>query len=199
MTKRKPFLLLPRRLLVPALLAFATPARAQAKVYQFDEKLGQLTFTARHFGLMRSSGSFGRFNARVLLDPTDPSRAEVTVAVATGSIDLAWPGGVEMLRSPAYFASEEFPMAHFTGVAVGVATRERFTIAGNLTMRGITKPLTMEARLLRRVRDPAQGGEVAEFSASGEVDRTDFGMVEDRTTISDRIVLAVQVRLLVGP
>ena len=192
---------LPRRCLplVGLGLLAAGPARAQQRQYRFDQNFGRLSFTARHFGLLSSTGQFGRFDAHVALDPADPGQAEVAVAVATGSIDLAWPGATELLRSPAYFDSEAHPMARFTGRAVGVANASRFRVEGDLTLRGITRPMRMEARLLRRGRDAAEGAETAEFSASGTLNRLEFGMREDRTTISDQVRLDVQVRLLVGP
>jgi polyisoprenoid-binding protein YceI len=179
------------------------PARAQLRQYRFDQNFGRLSFTARHFGLLSSTGSFGRFDAQVALDPDDPSLAEVAVSVETGSIDLAWPGASDLLRSPAYFDSEAHPKAAFAGRALGVARgrdpAERFRIEGALTLRGVTKPMQMEARLLRRGRDAAAGAETAEFSASGSLNRLEFGMVDDRTAISDQVRLDVQVRLLVGP
>ncbi len=184
-------------------LVLARPARAQLRQYRFDQNFGRLSFTARHFGLLSSTGSFGRFEAQVALDPDDPSRAEVAVSVETGSIDLAWPGAAELLRSAAYFDSDTHPKAEFNGRATGVARgrdpAERFRIDGALTLRGVTRPMQMEARLLRRGRDAAEGAETAEFSASGSLNRLEFGMVDDRTTISDRVRLDVQVRLLVGP
>jgi len=192
---------LPRRclpLLGLGLLA-AGPARAQLRQYRFDQNFGRLSFSARHFGLLSSTGSFGRFDAQVALDPANPSQAEVAVAVATGSIDLAWPGATELLRSPAYFDSDTHPQARFNGRATGVAAADRFRIEGELTLKGVTRPLRMEARLLRRGRDATEGAEIAEFSASGSLNRLEFGMVEDRTTVSDLIRLDVQVRLLVGP
>ncbi len=189
-----------RRQLMTALLALPLlphPALAQARrqIFEFTETVGQLSFTARHFGLLRSSGRFGRFHARVALDPNDPSRAEVALSVATASVDTAWPGGTEMLRSPAYFASDEHPMAHFTGRAEDAANPNRFAIAGALTLRGITRPMTLQAQLLQRAPAPDGPGELAEFSAAGEIDRTEFGMLAGRSAISDHIGLAVRVRL----
>ena len=197
----------PRRHLALAgmclVLAQPRPARAQLRQYRFDQNFGRLGFTARHFGLLSSSGSFGRFDAQVALDPDDPSRAEVVVAVETASIDLAWPGAADLLRSPAYFDAATYPLARFSGRASGVVRgsdpAERFRVEGALTLRGVTRPMRMEARLLRRGRDAAAGAETAEFSASGTLNRLEFGMVEDRITISDEIRLEVQVRLLVGP
>ncbi len=180
-------------------LVAARPARAQRLLYQFNQEVGRLSFTARHFGLLSSTGSFGRFDAEVALDPANPSLAEVAVSVATGSIDLAWPGASELLRSPAYFDAEAHPVARFSGRATGVANADRFLIEGALTLKGVTKPMRMEARLLRRGRDAGEGAETAEFSASGTLNRLEFGMVEDRSTISDLIRLDVQVRLLLGP
>ena len=193
--------LLRRRAFAPILfgLALPWPAGAQRRQYQFDQRFGRIGFTARHFGLMSSNASFSRFDAQVALDPDNPSQATIEAIVETTSIDMAWPGGVDLLRSPAFFDSASHPQARFVGQAEGVARPERFNINGALTLRGITRPLMMEARLVKRSRDTPEGAETAEFTASGTLDRTEYGMVEDRIIISDRIRLDVLVRLQLGP
>ena len=103
----------------------------------------------------------------------------------------------DLLRSPAFFDVDKYPEATFDGAATGEGTLARFFLAGNLTIRGITRPHRMEARLLERKMDPALGREVAEFSAAGDMKRSEFGMTADQAAISDTIRLAVRVRLLV--
>lgn len=185
-----------RRALLLALPALAAaPARAQQRLYRFDQSVGTLGFSARHFGLLSSHGKFTAFQAQVALDPADPARATVAVTVETGAIDLAWPGAVEMLRGPDYFDSARHPTAVFRGAALGVTNPRRFVIAGELTVRGITHPLRLDARLEQEAMQGSQ--RIAAFTAAGTLDRTQYGMLADRYTISDRIGLEVTVRLLV--
>lgn len=176
----------------------ALPAAAQGgRVWRFDHRVGNITFTARHFGLFSSTGRFERFQAVVALDPADPSDARVEATVETAAISHPWPTAGPLLRSAEFFDSERFPEARFTGRASGVAAGAAFPLAGTLSVRGIERPFRMEARLVGRGFDAAAGGEVADFSADGVLARSAFGMVAEREAIADEIGLSVRVRLLV--
>jgi polyisoprenoid-binding protein YceI len=185
-----------RRALLAGLAVLARPAAATGRVWRFDQAVGRIGFTARHFGLFSSTGRFERFRAMVALDPADPTHAEVAAVVETSAISHPWPAAGPLLRSAAFFDSERFPEARFTGRASGVAAGAAFPLAGTLAVRGIERPFRMEARLAGRGFDAAAGGEVADFSAEGVLDRTAFGMVAEREAIADEIGLSVRVRLL---
>lgn len=178
-------------------LALPRLGRAQG-LYVFDQGQGKLEFTARHMGMFNSTGEFRRFSARMVLDPARLDQARVQVEVETASAFLAYPGANDLLRSPAYFDSARFPVARFEGRAGMAGNVERFAIGGELEIRGIRKPVEMEARLLSRRMDPAIGAEVAEFTASGDMRRSEYGMTADPQMISDVIRLTVSVRLAVG-
>ena len=188
-----------RRTLVAGVLGtlpLIRPAVARTR-YVFDQNVGRLEFVARHLGVLSSTGRFEDFSCELLIDPDRPLTTNVEVTVRTGAVALAYPGAVDLLRSPAFFDVEKYPEATFDGAATGEGTLARFFLAGNLTIRGITRPHRMEARLLERKMDPALGREVAEFSAAGDMKRSEFGMTADQAAISDTIRLAVRVRLLV--
>ncbi len=183
------------------LLGLAGPASAQPTEtrarYGFDESSGRLEFTARHLGLLSSAGRFERFSATLLIDPAKPLTADIAVDVMTEAVALPFPGAVDLLRSPDFFDVARHPMATFRGAATGEGTLAGFAIAGQLTIRGITRPQRMQARLVERRMDAALGREVADFEASGELRRSEFGMVAERFAIGDGIRLRVAVRLVV--
>jgi polyisoprenoid-binding protein YceI len=186
----------PRRALMAlTALAAATPAHAQRNLYEFDQAIGRLEFSARHLGLLSSTGRFERFSAILRLDPARPTSAEVSVEVQTGFVSLPYPGAEDLLRSPEFFDSERHPTARFRGRAEATGSAERFTMRGELTIRGITRPHVMEARLIERRREGEQ--DIARFTASGTLRRSEFGMTADRLLISDSITLGVEVRLIV--
>jgi polyisoprenoid-binding protein YceI len=177
-------------------LAFARPAAARNR-YVFDNSVGRLEFVARHLGVLSSTGRFEDFSAELLIDPDRPLTTNVEVKVRTAAVALAYPGAVDLLRSPAFFDVERFPEATFSGAATGEGSLARFTLAGALTIRGITRPHRMEARLVERRRDATLGREVAEFTAGGEMRRSEFGMTAEPAAISDTIRLVVRVRIIV--
>jgi len=171
------------------------PARAERARYNFDQTVGQLGFSARHLGMFSSYGRFDRFRADLMLDPARPAEADVDVQIETGFVTLPWPGATDLLRSPTYFDVQRFPQARFTGRAEGVADQGAFAVRGMMLLRGIERPLQLRARLAERRREPR--GEVARFTAEGEIRRSEFGMTADRTLISDLITVAVDVTILV--
>ena len=177
-------------------LLLGRPAAARSR-YMFDSAGGRLEFVARHLGVLSSTGRFEDFAAELLIDPDQPLTTHVEVTVRTAAIALAYLGAVDLLRSPAFFDVERFPEARFSGRATGEGTLARFPLAGDLTIRGITRPYRMEARLVDRKRDPALGRDIAEFSGSGPMRRSDYGMTAEAAAISDEIRLVVRVRIIV--
>ena len=194
-------LLMPRRALAGAVLPLLglapLPARA-ARVFRFDQSQGKLEFIARHLMVLTSTGQFSRFDCELVLDPEKPETARVAVQVETGSITHAYPGAADLLRSPAYFYAERWPLARFSGRAAPGGRIEAFDLAGPLEMRGVTQPVIMQARLSRRRRDAATGAEIVDCTARGEVSRSAFGMVSDMAATGDRVQLAVSVSLVIG-
>jgi polyisoprenoid-binding protein YceI len=183
-------------MLLGAAAALATrPARAQAVRYVFDQDNGIIEFTVHHLGLLHSTGRFTRFNAEVMLDATDESRAGVDVTVETGSISLAWPGAEETLRSPPYFDTAKFPTARFKGSTVGPSGSDRFAIKGDLSLRGVTRPFDMQGQLLGKRFDRLLGANVANFSAGGALSRSAFGMTADQLMTGDAVRIGVRVTL----
>lgn len=191
--------LIGRRPLAAGLAALmARPARAASRNrYVFDQQQGRLEFTARHLGVLSSTGLFQDFSAELLIDPDRPLATAVTVTVRTAAVALAYPGAVDLLRSADFFDVQQYPQAHFDGAATGQGSLDRFALAGNLTIRGITRPYAMQARLLGRRRDAARGADVADFSAAGTMKRSEFGMTTETAAISDTIGLSVRVSLIV--
>ena len=193
--------LIPRRALAGVMLPLmglaAAPAQA-ARVFRFDHTQGRLEFIARHLMVLTSTGQFSRFACELMLDPDKPETARVAVQVETASIAHAYPGAAELLRSPAYFDAERWPIARFSGRAKPGGRIEAFELIGPLEMRGVTQPITMQARLSGRRRDAATGAEIVDCTARGEISRSAFGMVADRAATGDRVQLAVSVSLVIG-
>jgi len=183
-----------RRLLLPGLAA-AGIARAQRNTWLLNQDNAQIGFSARHLGLFTSHGRFTRFEARLELDANRTTDALVEGRIATAAVAIPFPGAEDTLRSPAYFDSGRFPHAEFSGRAAGITDAGGFAIAGQMRIRGIEQPFTMTARLAERRRE-AQG-DVARFTANGQVLRSGFGMVADRGFTADAITISVEVHLLV--
>ncbi|HYF08821.1 MAG TPA: YceI family protein [Acetobacteraceae bacterium] len=172
------------------LILLAAPRLALAQATQIlDQRHGSVRFTARHMGLFSTTARFERFTLRLALDLARTERTRVEADLDAQSIVHPVPGNTEMLRGPDYFDSTRFPLARYAGTGAPGGTAERMTILGTLTMRGVTRPLALEARLAGRDRAGAA------FEATGELLRSEYGMVADRTITADAIRLAVSVQV----
>lgn len=177
--------------LVAALSALGTsPAEATPVAYTLDPDHSFVHFEVQHFGTSTTRGRFGPVRGVVLLDRTT-GRGELSLRIATSSIDTGLPVFNARLRQADLLASTEHPEAFF------VATRFRFEgerlaeVRGEFTLRGVGQPLSLHATHF--ACRPADGGEVCGGDFEGEVLRSDFGATFGLPLVSDRVRLKVQV------
>jgi polyisoprenoid-binding protein YceI len=188
---RRAFVALP----FAALLA-ASPAGAE-DLYKIDQHFGRIEFIVSHLGLFSSHGEFRHFDGKLVIDPEHPERTQIAVQVDAGSVAMPWEDATAMLRSPEFFDVQRFPEVRFTSTEVVAEPGNRFAIHGELEMRGVTKPLLLEAALVDRRLDPTRGMQVADFVVHGELKRSAFGMTSESAFISDRVELRIQAHIQV--
>lgn len=176
--------------------AVATPAAA-ANIYVFDQRNGRVEFSVAALGLFNVTGSFARFDGRLDFDLTRPERSSVTVDLHVPSVEMPAPDQAELLRSPAYFDAARFPVGRFASTGIETLSPTQYILRGQVTLRGITQPLALDAVLRDRRRDPVQGVEVADLLLTGKVARSAFGMVADRPMLSDSVNLSIRMHLII--
>lgn len=166
-------------LLAPALL-LGGPAQAQAPaggsappMWKIDTSHSELTFRIRHL-ISRVSGTFGEWGGTIVADPAKLGEGRVDVSIATASIDTNQQRRDNHLRSADFFDAEAHPAITFRSRSVQLEG-DRMRIHGDLTMRGITKPVMLEGSFLGVTRD-GSGKERMGFEATTTIDRQDFGI-----------------------
>ncbi|HTK36698.1 MAG TPA: YceI family protein [Caulobacteraceae bacterium] len=160
--------------------ASAPPAPAlPAGVYTLDKAHGSLTFRVNHMGFSNYTARFGRFDARLTLDPAHPAAASVTATVDPKSLELNAPppGFEDELRGPHWLDAGKFPQMTFRSTRVVMTGKDTARIVGDFTLHGVTRPVTLEARFNGgypgMAMDPhARVG----FSAHGTLNRSEFGI-----------------------
>ena len=140
-------------------------ARANS-LYNIDQQFGSIEFTVSHLGLFTSHGRFERFRAMLSLDPEHPERTRILVHVDAPSVNLPWRDGADMLRAAEFFDVQHYPEVTFRSTEIGPSSADRYSIAGLLEIRGVTRPLVLDAKLVGRHPGP-QGAEIADFVATG--------------------------------
>jgi polyisoprenoid-binding protein YceI len=174
----------------------AMPGRARAQtegVFQIDQRFASIQFSVDHLGLFTSHGDFQRFMGSLAIDPAKPELTTISVKIDAQSVDVDSPQGLSMVRSPDYFDVAEHPTIIFRSTGVAVTSPDHYRINGTIEIRGVTKPMTLDAVLAGRERTPA--GPVSEFDVDGTINRAEFGMVADQNFVSETVQVHIRARI----
>lgn len=178
------------------LLILTLPRLAPAQEnYALDPRFARIGFSVSHMGLFTSEGQFKRFDSQLSIDPANPDRTRITVRIDAASASMAATEGEDMLRSPAYFDIARYPDIRFHSTTINARSPSDYAIQGELQIRGVTRPLTLAAKLVNRQRNPDSGTETIDFVVTGTVHRSEFGMVADQSFVANDISLSILARL----
>jgi polyisoprenoid-binding protein YceI len=166
--------------------------------YDLDPVHSRLGFVARHAMVTKVRGHFGGFSGRFHLDGTDPilSTAEITIEVATINTGEEQRDG--HLRSPDFFDAEKFPQITFRSTSVEQSAEDAYRVTGDLTIRDVTRPVTLDLEFTGAAKDPFGNNRVG-FEATAEVSRKDWGLTWNAPLetggflVSDRIKLELDL------
>ena len=190
----------------PAAFRSATPLIAAAPVamttFTIDAAHSQVLFKVRHLGLSTVTGRFGSFAGTFQLDPAAGQAGAANLSIDVASINTDNDRRNTHLKSPDFFAADSFPKITFVSTGITKAKGNMYKVAGNLTMRGVTRPVVLDAELAGTRQTPQ--GWLAAVNMTGTVKRKDYGLVWDRITegvavVSDEITLVIEVEAKSAP
>ena len=162
-----------RFIITLALAALAAPLFADT--YAIDKAHSEATFTVRHF-VTKVRGRFNDFSGTITADPADPQSASVEFTIKATSIDTNVADRDNHLRSADFFDVANHPEITFRSVSIKPSgTKNVFNVMGNLTMRGVTKQVTLPVEFLGFAKDP-RGNTRAGFSTHVTLNRKDYGI-----------------------
>lgn len=163
----------------PAAAIQPVSTTAPAGDYATDPSHSSLTFRVNHLGFSNYTARFSTFSARLRLDPAHPEASTLTAQIPVSSLTLNSPpdGFVQEMLGPQFFDSAHFPQINFQSTSVQLTGPRTARVTGNLTLHGVTRPVTMEVTFNGGYpgmsMDPsARVG----FSARGTLLRSEFGM-----------------------
>lgn len=189
-----------KRIAVASALSMAIAAPLQADegggTYAFDTK-GQhqsINFKISHLGYSWLYGRFNDFDGQFTYDADNPSDSSVTVTVDTGSVDSAHAERDKHLRSEDFLYVDEYPEARFESTRIEVDEDDptEADIIGDLTLRGVTREITLDAEMLGQGDDP-WGGYRMGFEAETELTLSDFGIPMDLGKAARTVELMISV------
>jgi polyisoprenoid-binding protein YceI len=165
-----------RLALVTGILALAAPlALAQTSTWTSDPNHSEVDFSITHMTISNVHGRFGHVNATIAYNEADVTKSTVNATIDVTGVDTGEEARNNHLKSPDFFDVTANPTATFTSTSVA-KSGNGLTINGNLTLRGVTKPVVLTAD---GPRGPAPGMDHkphAGFSATTTIKRSDFGI-----------------------
>ncbi|CNE95270.1 YceI family protein [Yersinia similis] len=170
-----------------------TAGSAVAADYKIDKE-GQhafIEFRIKHLGYSWLYGSFNDFDGSFTFDDKNPAADKVNVVINTNSVDTNHAERDKHLRSKDFLNVAKFPQAKFESTEVK-KNGDGYSIIGNLTLNGVTKPVTLESKLTGQGNDP-WGGYRAGFEANGNIKLKDFNITTDLGPASQEVELILSV------
>lgn len=168
-------------------------------VWTIDATHTMVHFSAKHMMITTVRGGFGDISGAITIDRANPDSSNVEVEIAAASIDTRVEGRDEHLRSADFLDVETHPTISFRSRSIeGAYGRpgEEFKVTGDLTIRGVTREVVLDAVFEGGGRDP-WGGERVSFSASTRIDRRDFGLTWNQALEAGGVLVSNDIRISV--
>lgn len=177
-------------------LAMAGHAMAAAEIYTIDPVHTYPSVKASHMGLSFWRGKFEKTSGSITLD-RERGTGTVSVSIDISSVNFGFDRMNEAMRSEQWFDVVKFPTATYKANTIAFKNNVPVAIEGQLTLRGITKPVLLKINSFNCIMHPVFKREVCGADASGELNRVDFGMTND-VEEGTKVGLEIQIEAIKG-
>lgn len=165
-------------------------SRISAATYKVDGHHTQVVWSVDHMGFSILYGMFGEMIGSLTLDPANPATAKVSIDIPMTGMTTTSPAFTKHLQSKDFFEVEKFPAGKFVSTAV-VVDGQNAKITGDLTLKGVTKPVTLDAKLTGAGTNPMSKAATVGFSATTTIKRSDFGLGYAAPAVGDEVKLKI--------
>src|SRR5690606_19529041 len=171
----------------------------QTKPWTIDTTHSSIHFTVRHMVFAKVRGRFGAWSGNIHIDEQDLTRSSVEVELEGASIDTGVAERDNHLRSADFLDVEQFPSLRFKSTRVEQLGGERYRFLGDLTIRGVTREVSLEVQYAGQAKDPWGNQRVA-FTGTTALDRSDFGLTWNQVleaggmVVGNRIDIELEVQ-----
>lgn len=168
------------------------PAEVQAGAYALDSDHGKITWSVDHMGFSTYKGQFVNVDADLVLDPTNPSASTLTATIPLTDVDSNSDGLDAHLQTADFFDTANHPVATYVSRSVTVDPTDatRGAVVGDLTLRGVTRPVTMQVKFNQA--GPSMGAYKAGFDGYAVIKRSDFGIDYALPVLGDEVTLHIE-------
>jgi polyisoprenoid-binding protein YceI len=181
-----------KKTLAAAALAVSMSAPAlAAEPWTIDESHTAITFTVDHFGYSTVHGFFRDFDGELSLDPDAPEASAVAFTIQAASLDTLFEKRDEHLRSADFLNVAGFPTITFQSTGIERAGDGAAKVAGDLTIKGVTRPVVLDVRLNKLEPSPMTKAPTAGFTATAVIKRSDFGVSTFIPAVGDELTVRI--------
>jgi polyisoprenoid-binding protein YceI len=165
--------------------------------WQLDPYHTQVEFAAKHLGMMTVRGQFADVTSSADIDPDKLEAMHLEVTIQAASIKTHHDARDQDLRSPNFLDTEAYPVITFTSTNVESTGEDRFTVTGDLTIKGNTRSVALQMTRLGEFNDPAMGHRIG-YNGVAKIKRKDFGLtfnpvLDGRFVVSDDIDILLEL------
>lgn len=171
----------------------ATPTTTRTK-WTVDPSHSEITFKVKHLMIANVKGEFQKFNASIEAVGTDFSNAKVRATIGAEGISTNDANRDKHLRSADFFDAGSHPHLEFVGTAMEHVGDNDYKLTGDLTIKGITKPVTLDVEFGGKNTDP-WGNEKLAFSLNGKIDRKEWGLNWNSALETGGVLVSDEVRI----
>ena len=186
-----------------AALLGAASALAQTQTWQIDPAHTRASFTVRHLGISNVRGDFNAVSGTAEYDGKDVTKAKINATIDVNSVTTRVQQRDNHLKTADFFDVAKYPKMTFVSTSITPAGAGRFKMTGNLTLHGVTKPVTFDLDAPSPViKDPMSGDSRVGASATTTINRKDFGVPYDQKLpdgtpqVGDTIGVTIDIELL---
>lgn len=190
-----------RKVLTVSLGISLIAAAVSADTWKMDKPHTSIGFTVSHLVIAKVRGTFEDFDGVIQFDGKNVENGSVDITIQMASVDTENEKRDNHLKSPDFFDVESYPVMTFKSKKVVKGKGSDFQIIGDLTLRGVTKEVILDAVLNGIINDPMIGNR-AGFSATGVINRQDFGVKWNRALesgdflVGDQVAISIETELV---
>lgn len=165
--------------------------------YKIDAAHSEISFKVKHLMISTVTGKFDKFDATVIAENEDFTDASISFEADVNSINTGNEQRDGHLKGEDFFAADQFPKITFVSNKIEKKGEGEYAVTGDFTVRGVTKPVTLNVEHAGTVVDP-YGQTKAGFEATGKINRKDFGLNWSAVTEAGGIVVSDEVKLILN-
>lgn len=175
-----------------ALLALPSALLAEPVAYELDASHSSVGFQVRHL-VSKVNGTFGKFSGKIVFDAKNPKASSAEGVIEIASVNTHSEKRDGHLQGDDFFKADKNPQMTFKSTAwKPMGKSGKHEVTGNLTIAGVTKPVTLEVEYAGETLNPMSKQTVAGFSARGVIKRTDWGMSYGAGLIGEDVTITIE-------